>query len=54
MLVPECVFEEGHKLPGPVSCYEMNDILFTSAAAFKTLNTDLDEYTHPKSERQII
>lgn len=37
---------ESHKLPGPVSCYWVTDVLLTSAVAFYTLNTDLDRYTH--------
>lgn len=37
---------ESHKLPGPVSCYRVTDVLLTSAVAFYTLTTDLDRYTH--------
>lgn len=36
-----------HKLPGPVSCNYVNDVLLTSAVAFNTLTlSDLDRYTH--------
>lgn len=36
--------EESHKLPGPVSCHFVTDVLFTAAVAFYIPNTDLDRY----------
>ena len=40
-----------HKLPGPVSCYWVTDVLLTSAVAFYT---DLDRYTCVRTERRIM
>lgn len=43
---------DNHKLPGPVSCYRVTDVLLTSAVAFYTLNTDLDRYTYARTLRE--
>lgn len=36
--------EQSHKLPGPVCCHSVTDVLLTAAVAFYILNTDLDRY----------